>query len=73
MTKHIYARVTADCSIAEVTEPRATAPGHVNGCVWQQVYDTGPAHNPDLHERHSYKIEWDGHRVVRRFQIRRKS
>jgi hypothetical protein len=73
MTKHIYARVGADGSILETTEPRETAPAHVNFCVWQQVYDTGPAHDPNLHERHSYKIEWDGHRVIRRFQIRRKA
>jgi hypothetical protein len=71
--KKIYARVTADYSIAEVTEPRATAPGHVNHCVWQEVVDDAPAHNPDLHERHSPRFVWDGHRVHRRFEIRRKA
>jgi hypothetical protein len=70
--KKIYARVGADWSIGEVVE-RATAPGHVNGCVWQEVVDDAPAHNPDSHERHSPRFVWDGMRVHRRFEIRRKA
>jgi hypothetical protein len=73
MAKHHYALVSSDGSILRTTEPLDTAPAHVNNCVWQQVYETGPAHNPDIHEAHSHKFEWDGHRVVRRFQIRRKA
>jgi hypothetical protein len=70
--KKIYARVGADHSILEVVE-RETAPGHVNHCVWVECYDTGPAHHPDLHERHNFEVVWEAGQVVRRFQIRRKA
>jgi hypothetical protein len=72
MARKIYALVSADNAILRTVE-QDQAPAHVNHCIWQEVFDTGPAHNPDLHERHSHQFEWDGHRVVRRFQIRRKS
>jgi hypothetical protein len=72
MTKHCYALLNANGDILQTTEERETAPPNVAFCIWQQCYDTAPAHNPDLHERHSPTFRMDGHRVVREFQIRRK-
>ena len=76
MAKHTYALVSADGSILQTTEPREVAPAPVNFCVWQQCPDDSPgvpAHNAHLFERHSPRFEMDGHRVVRRFSIRRKA
>jgi hypothetical protein len=70
--KHYYALVSADGSIVRVTPPLAVAPANVDHYVWQQVPDDAPAHNPDTHEMHSPEFVMQGHRVVRRFQIRRK-
>jgi hypothetical protein len=71
----IYALVSADNAILRTVE-QDQAPAHVNFCVWQEVPDDHaaiPAHNAHMFELHSPRFEWDGHRVVRRFQIRRKS
>jgi hypothetical protein len=76
MAKHCYALVNADGGIQRVTEPLEVAPGNIDGYVWQQVFDDAPgvpAHNAHLFERHSPRFEMDGHRVVRRFSIRRKA
>ena len=73
MSKHCYALLDADGTILRTTEPRELAPAPVEFHVWQQVVDDAPAHNPDLHERHSPKFVLRGHRVHREFQIRRKA
>jgi hypothetical protein len=73
MAKHVYALVSADGSILQTTEPRDTAPAHVNFCVWQQVPEDAPVHNPELHETHSPEFRMVGHRVHRIWKIRRKS
>jgi hypothetical protein len=72
MALHCYALLSASGDILQVAEPREIAPANVAFCIWQQVIDDAPAHNPDLHETHSPKFVMRGHRVHREFQIRRK-
>jgi hypothetical protein len=79
MALHCYALVSAAGEILRTTEPLELPPAPVVGAdnvlvgVWQQCPDDAPAHNPDLHETHSPRFVLRGHRVLREFQIRRKS
>jgi hypothetical protein len=76
MAKHCYALVSADGGIVRTTGPLEIAPGNIDGYVWHQCYDDAPgvpAHSAHLFELHSPVFVMDGHRVVRRFQVRRKA
>ena len=73
MAKHYYALVNANNDIVRTVGPLEGAPGNVDHHIWAQVYETGPAHNPDLHEPHAHEFVWEAGQVVRRFKIRRKA
>ena len=76
MSRHCYALVSAYGDIVRTTEPLEKAPAPVNFHVWQQCPDDHaaiPPHCAHLFELHSPTFRMQGHRVIREFQIRRKS